>query len=372
MNVYVIDPVADNPLYEGLALQDSSAMLNTWPPDWRANFRTWIPKSLKSSWNPPRAVGNVRKFNDYPCINLTMPAFSQRAVDLLHDILEPNGELLPVTHNIGTYYFYNCQCMTNCIDLDKSKTTILNDGLITSTERLVFIEECVQELTIFKVRTQLLEIFCTQTFVDRVNRANLQGFAFVPIWPLPPGTTYYDEMYRVGQETKKWKPKYGSEVDSISKSTSRSLAQLISKHLTCLDSESLILYLRSTYKISKCDGLSNDIIYLVEVFDGNFDQGTLSSVPVRWWRIEKGGCHQIDGLDMDSFNRAIDEGKLYPYPIIKYHARLPKVLFSERVGTLESSKGFERILTYYRLISVKEESDRSVALESIDKEWLLK
>jgi hypothetical protein len=86
----------------------------------------------------------------------------------------PNGELLPVRHKIGTYYFYNCTRMVNCIDLTKSKIRKLDDGIITSTgDKLVFIDEVLEDLTIFKARTQLLELFCTQRFVDRVNAAGL-------------------------------------------------------------------------------------------------------------------------------------------------------------------------------------------------------
>jgi len=108
---------------------------------------------------------------------------------MLRDILEPNGELLPVRHKVGTYYFYNCTRMVNCIDLTKSKITKLSDGVVTSTsDKLVFIDEQLEDLTIFKARTQLLELFCTQRFVDRVNAAGLQGFLFVPIWPLPNST----------------------------------------------------------------------------------------------------------------------------------------------------------------------------------------
>jgi hypothetical protein len=107
MNVYLIYPVLDNPLYEGLALTDHSELLDFWPANWRPNFQTWQPRSLEATWPTPEVIGNVRTFNDYPCINLSRPAFSQRAVDLLRDILEPNGELLPVRHKIGRYYFYN-------------------------------------------------------------------------------------------------------------------------------------------------------------------------------------------------------------------------------------------------------------------------
>jgi len=91
MNVFVIYRVPDNPLFEGLALKACEGqrdLLDTWPVDWRSNYRTWQPRSLGASWATPEVTGDVRKVNDYPCINLTRPAFSQRAVDILRDTLE--------------------------------------------------------------------------------------------------------------------------------------------------------------------------------------------------------------------------------------------------------------------------------------------
>ena len=215
MNAYHLMPVPDNPLFEGLALdfEKYRHLLDTWPADWRANYQTWQPRSLRGAWSAPEVDGDLRKFNDYPCINLIYPAFSQRAVDMLRDILEPNGELLPVRHKIGTYYFYNCTRLVNCVDLAKSKTIKLKDGVVTSIDQLVFIDEMLEDLTVFKVRTQVFQLFCTQRFVDRVDAAGLKGFLFVPIWPLPDGVTYNDERYRVVRLSEKWKPKDMPELD---------------------------------------------------------------------------------------------------------------------------------------------------------------
>jgi hypothetical protein len=217
MNVYELISVGgDNPLFEGLSLKNDKddRLLETWPTDWRINYKTWVPKSLKLSWPAPAVVGNVRRFNDFPCLEMTSPAFSRRAVDMLRDLLEPNGELLPLRHKIGTYFFFNCTRMTNCIDLTESKTMKLDDGgVVSSTEKLVFIDKMLDDLTIFKIRTQLIEIFCIQSFVDRVEAAGLQGFLFIPIWPLPNGVTFYDEMYRLSKAAHKWKPKDMEELD---------------------------------------------------------------------------------------------------------------------------------------------------------------
>src|SRR5262249_3933761 len=154
-NVYQLVPAADNPLFEGHALLEHDGLLAPWPANWRANYQTWQPRSLRPSWPTPVAIGNVRTFNDYPWINLTRPAFSQRAADLLRDILEPNGELLPMRHKIGTYYYYNCTQMSNCVDLTRSRTTKVDNGIISNLDGIVFIDEIVEQLTIFKIRTRL-------------------------------------------------------------------------------------------------------------------------------------------------------------------------------------------------------------------------
>jgi len=213
MRIYILEPVTDNPPFEGLALEDHEELLDTEPPDWIRKYKTWQPKSIKKNWPTPKVIGNVRRFNDFPCINLSRPAFSQRAVDLLRDVLEPNGELLPVRHRIGTYYFYNCTRMVSAADLNQSDVIRLDGGLITRTNGLVFIDEVLDGLTIFKERTQLAQLFCTQTFMDRVESAGLQGFVFIPIWPLPKGVTYNDENYRVSQLCTKWKPKDAPALD---------------------------------------------------------------------------------------------------------------------------------------------------------------
>ncbi len=206
MNIYVMTPILDNPLYGGLALFHGE-LLKTYPSDWIKNYKTWQPKLLKPTWSPPQVTTVPMKFTDFPCVNMMYPAFSQRAVDLLGNVLAANGELLPINHKEGISYFYNCTKMVNCLDLEKTKVTKLNGGLITSTmDPLVFIEEMLQDLTVFKIRTQLTELFCSQTFVDLVNHCGLQGFSFIRIWPMPPGCTFWNEYFKASKEERKRRP----------------------------------------------------------------------------------------------------------------------------------------------------------------------
>ena len=146
----------------------------------------------------------MRFFNDFPCINLSYPAFSQRAVDLLRDVLEANGELLPVRHKLGIYHFFNCTRLANAIDVSTSSKT--PSGL-ADIGNLFFNEEMLtDELSVFKDRSLPSIQLCAQRFVDRVHSAGLQGFVFIPVWPLQPGTSYHSERYRLCKLAEKWKP----------------------------------------------------------------------------------------------------------------------------------------------------------------------
>jgi len=62
--------------------------------------------------------------------------------------------------------------MVNVVDVTKSQVERMDGGLITEVDgRLVFIDKVLDGLTIFKERTLLSELLCTQTFVDRVEAA---------------------------------------------------------------------------------------------------------------------------------------------------------------------------------------------------------
>ena len=78
---------------------------------------------------------------------------------------------------------------------------------------LFFLDDMLDGLTVFRIRTTLLELFCSQLFVDRVEAAGLQGFAFMQIWPLPEGLTFNEERYRVNRACGSWKPRNTTALD---------------------------------------------------------------------------------------------------------------------------------------------------------------
>ncbi len=216
MTIYQILPVFDNPLFSGLYLEDKEDKFWFCPKDWNhPPFWNWESPRLISEWPdpPPPAEGHVRSFNDYPGINLGTPAFSQRSVDYLRDLLEPNGELLPVRHSIGIFYVYNCTRLVNCLDLDKSEYSKFKDGQVHGIRRYAFIPEKVIDLTFFRLRPEPLHLYCTQVVLERVKKHGLIGFVFVPVWSEEKNITdYLSERRKAQRKAQTIKPAEGPPV----------------------------------------------------------------------------------------------------------------------------------------------------------------
>lgn len=111
MNVYKLTRDYDDPRFSALDFDVSPSLVGLDSLDQDFDGRNpklldWEPISLAHFWQPYVALGPVQPYNDYPTIS-RIPAFSERAVNVLRDFLEPNGELLPVQTNAGTYYAYN-------------------------------------------------------------------------------------------------------------------------------------------------------------------------------------------------------------------------------------------------------------------------
>lgn len=115
---------------------------------------------------------------DYPICE--EPAFSERAVDVLRDILEANGELLPVSCPQGDYWLYNVTRLLQALDYDNSDVYYFdNSRRVMSIDRYAFNDEAIGEIPIFKLADwPTVFPLVTESFVDRVRKHSLLGFDF--------------------------------------------------------------------------------------------------------------------------------------------------------------------------------------------------
>ncbi|MDX2273167.1 MAG: hypothetical protein NW237_14630 [Cyanobacteriota bacterium] len=137
-----------------------------------------VPVQLVSDLDkPPRLI------SDFPGLS-GMPAFTEKAVEALGEVLEMNGELLPLESDNGTFYLYNTTTIVDALDEEKSSLSKNQNGLVYYIKKYYFIPQKVSQLTIFKtVQIPHDSYPCvTDQFVNIVERARLTGFLFRKIW----------------------------------------------------------------------------------------------------------------------------------------------------------------------------------------------
>jgi len=199
--LFNLQRVVDNPLFEGFALEKGPSVLGREDIDEdlindfdaKNHELDWKPALLVNVWKCPKVLGRVRPFNDFPCLNMTEPTFSKRACKILKDFLEPNGELLPLQSDIGEYYFYNITSVVrDALDMKESVYQLWREAPSTALEIDYFslYEERLKVPPIFRFAEYPQGAIVTDEFVKRVRDYGLNGFEFQKIWPLPRGENW--------------------------------------------------------------------------------------------------------------------------------------------------------------------------------------
>jgi hypothetical protein len=134
---------------------------------------------------------------DHPLVNgfphdVITPFLSQKAVNVLANLLEGNGELLPLESDSGQYYAFNITREVEALDEAKSEFKLYSelyddlgdDADFLCPTKFVFYPDTVANLNIFKLpkRNRHNTPLVTDRFVRRVQEADLKGFAFHLLW----------------------------------------------------------------------------------------------------------------------------------------------------------------------------------------------
>jgi hypothetical protein len=168
------------------------------PIEYKVNV---VPKEKYDGWKyPPSDV--------YGCCKKVI--FSRKAVEALYDLLEANGEILPLIFEgkENEYFAYNVLTVSNAVDEEKSEIDRRQDGRFSYIKRYEFDPTQVAGLTIFKTWENKapkvpsshtfvsVEVFVTDPFVKRVKEAGLFGFDFRLKWSGPTNDELMDQARR--------------------------------------------------------------------------------------------------------------------------------------------------------------------------------
>lgn len=174
----------------------------------------WRPSRLTDVWTPQAVIGKVAPFVDYPSVS-RIPAFSQRAVHALRDLLEPNGELLPLKTDTGSYFVYNILTKSTAFDVERSEARFVPESSKETAFAIQRFEFDAKQLedSIFRMREYPAIVLVTDEFKSRVENAGLNGFYFDKVWPFPPDGSWEDaEIAQSRAYKKKLRPLKGQSL----------------------------------------------------------------------------------------------------------------------------------------------------------------
>lgn len=199
-SLYELESISDHPLFHGFAYKNPKmpslfgwkTRHNDLTPGYQIakKNRNWQQPLLRPTWEPIPVVGQVGEYHDFPMLG-GKPVFSDRAVAVLRDLLEPNGELLPLeTETKNPYWFYNVTTIADVLDVDNSDCRFFSDPPTTAVNirYFSFHRELIEGLRIFRIPEYPILTIVSNHFVDRVIEAGLAGFSITKLWPLEKGT----------------------------------------------------------------------------------------------------------------------------------------------------------------------------------------
>lgn len=176
MRVYMLD--ADGDSYRGIYFYDEDSILGF--------TERFDGAPMKNSWTGKELFKYVPRYlpkGDTPSFHASIPVFNARAVEVLADLLEPNGELLPIRCQGEDLFLFNVTRLVDALDEENSRLERFDDGRIWDIKLYSFFREKLVTEAVFKL-PQITSswVYATGPFVERVQAAGLRGFDFPLVW----------------------------------------------------------------------------------------------------------------------------------------------------------------------------------------------
>ena len=140
-----------------------------------SNWKTIETTRLNSS--KPLPMGDVADFYSL------FPAFDDKALGGLGDLMEGAIEVLPLVFEGTLWHGIYTTRVLDAIDIDKSECVLFSSGKIMRFEKYVFKSEVVAGAHIFKIpEDPLFNQLVSDEYKTRAEEAGLTGFRFLLAW----------------------------------------------------------------------------------------------------------------------------------------------------------------------------------------------
>ncbi len=144
---------------------------------------------LGNGWAPIRVLrvkkDGRQKFkpSDFPWLGSHALVMRRSAVDALRELLDANGEVLPLaTEDDVELFIYNAQVVDG---LDEAQSTIdrlPGTDLVLNIKKPAFVPSTVRGLDLFRVPYRAMPTYVSERFVERYNSAGLRGLDLNEVW----------------------------------------------------------------------------------------------------------------------------------------------------------------------------------------------
>ena len=142
-----------------------------------------------AGWNPI-PVRRVRadsrqafKPSDFPWLGSRALVMRRSAVDALRDILDRNGEILPLSTDDGVDLFVlNARVIDALDEASSSLTKFPGTNRIMRLKSVAFVPSAIEGVDLFRLPHRGSATYVSERFVGRVKAAGLHGLAFNLRW----------------------------------------------------------------------------------------------------------------------------------------------------------------------------------------------
>lgn len=162
-------------------------------------------RPIGPAWRPQAVFFGDTPVHRHPRADLNslgagIPVFSRRAVEQLRDLLEPNGEILPLAYardfsrRRGNGWFrtrplvpeeplfaFNVTRVVDALDAEHSDIVQFGDRRVMVIRRPAFRAERLAGLVLFKVPEWPVATYLTEEFMRRAGEAGLTGLSFAEL-----------------------------------------------------------------------------------------------------------------------------------------------------------------------------------------------
>lgn len=152
-------------------------------------FLQFDGKRRASTWKPI-AVRRVRADehqashpSDFPWLGSHALIMRRSAVDALRDILDANGEVLPLSTEDGVELFV---LNAHVIDaLDEARASLMKfpgTNRIMRIKKVAFVASAIEGIDLFRLPHRASPTYVSERFFKRVKAAGLRGLVFNKVW----------------------------------------------------------------------------------------------------------------------------------------------------------------------------------------------